>query len=225
MIKVIFFDWGQVFANVDFGKREEELNKILKPAGLTWKDFLPFWWQFYLLISSGSIKDNEQSEIFIKRVIQKNIPVKELIEFIVSEVISIPQEHINIVKELKRDYKVAILSNNVKEWINKILDNYKIENLFDAVIVSSEVGARKPNMIIYQEALDKFPVKPHETVLISDELADDLGMASVLGMKTIWVRGKTEGYWQKKDEKILAIYKPNAIIRSLSEVSSVVKNL
>jgi HAD superfamily hydrolase (TIGR01509 family) len=192
MLKAVFFDWGYTFVK-GFKYRDKELNKLLKPFGLSWKIFKEIWRKFYILRSSGKIKTDKEFELIIQRTTQKLIPVKKIIEITIESQI-IPKEHIKIVKELKKDFKVGILSNNIREWVLPVLKNYKIENLFDALIISSKVGARKPDAIIYYEALKKFSIKPEEAIFIADELSEDLVPARGLGMKTIWLKTKESGW-------------------------------
>jgi len=223
MIKAVFFDWGHVFAT--FSKdRERKLNAILKPFGFTWKTFHPYWRQFYILRSAGKIKTDKNFENYIQRVTRKNIPVKAIIKNTI-EWQFIPKEHIEVVKELKKKYKVGILSNYVEKWMRQVLKNYKIENLFDALIISSAVGERKPNAIIYYEALKSLKVKAREAVFIADEVSEDLVAASGLGMKTIWLNADWRGWWSKDDKKVLTIYKPDAVIKNLRELTSVIKSI
>jgi len=221
MLKAVFFDWGYTFVK-GFQKRDEKLNKILKPLGMNWKEFIPCWRNFYILRSTGRIKNDKELETYIKRVTQKEIPVKRIIEITIKSHL-IPKEHIKIVRQLKKDYNIGILSNNVQEWVDQVLKKYKIENLFDAVIVSSKVGARKPDAIIYYEALKKFSLKPEETVFIADEVAEDLVPATGLGMKTIWLKTKEKGWWRENDEKVLKIYQPDVVIKNLKEVIPAIK--
>jgi len=221
MLKAVFLDWGYTFVK-GFKNRDEELEKLLKPIGLSWQIFKPIWRKFYILRSAGKIKTDKEFELIIQRTTQKLIPVKKIIEITIENQI-IPKEHIKIVKELKKDYKVGILSNNVQEWVNPVLKNYKIENLFNALIISSKVGARKPDAIIYYEALKKFSLKPDEAVFIADEVAEDLVPATGLGMKTVWLKTKEKGWWRENDEKVLKIYQPDAVIKNLKEVISMIK--
>jgi len=223
MIKAVFFDWGYTFVNRS-EDRKKKINKVLRPFGLNWQKFHPLWRQFYILRSAGRIKTDKDFENYIKRVSQKEIPIKKIIE-IMTETQIVPQEHIKVVKELKKKYKVGILSNYVEGWLKQVLKNYRIGNLFDTLVVSSTVGERKPNARMYYEALKKFSVKPEETVFIADEISDDLVAASGLGIKTIWFNANYKSPWGKNDKKTLKIYKPDAIIKDLKEVISVIKTL
>ncbi len=98
-------------------------------------------------------------------------------------------ELIDIVKNLKRKgYKTAIVANTSGVVIRKVIQNYfgeNIENLFDEIIMSSEVGIYKPDKKIFQLVLDKLAVKPSESIMIDDRDdylvgARDLGMSAVL---------------------------------------------
>jgi len=223
MIKAIFFDWGYTFV-YSFKDREKKINKILKPFGLNWKKFHLIWRQFYILRSAGKIKTDKDFENYIKRVSQKEIPVKKIIEIMIESQVVL-KEDIELVKNLKKKYKVGILSNYVEGWLRKVLKNYGIGNLFDAVIVSSTIGERKPNAKIYCEALKKLSVRPEETVFIADEISEDLVAASGLGIKTIWLDANYKSPWAKDDKKVLKIYKPDAVIKNLKEIISVIKTL
>ena len=223
MIKAVFFDWGHTFA-IFFKDREKKLNKILKPFGFNWQKFHPYWRKFYILRSAGRIKNDKEFETFIRRTTKKDIPVKKIIEINIKSHL-IPKKHIKTVKKLKKEYKVGILSNNVQEWVNQVIKNYKIGKLFDAVIISSEVGERKPNAKIYYEALKKLSLKPEETVFVADEVAEDLVAASGLGIKTIWFNTNAKGWWKADDSSVLKIYKPDAIIKNLKDTIPIIKKL
>ncbi len=223
MKKAIFLDWGYTFAK-GFQKGDRELNEILRPFDLSWEEFKPIWRDFYNMRSAGRIKTDRELEAVIQKVTQKRIPVNRIIEITIKTQL-IPKEHIDTVRELKKLYKVAILSNNVQEWVDQGLKNNNIESLFDAVIVSSSVGARKPDALIYFEALKSLSVKPEESVFVADELAEDLVSATGLGIKTIWLKTKEIGWWRESDERVLDIYKPDAVIEDFKELIPIIKKL
>lgn len=176
----------------------------------------------YILRSAGKIKNDSELKTFIRRITKKEIPVKKIIKITVESHL-IPKEHIEIVKKLKKKYKVGILSNNVQGWINQVIRNYKIERLFDAIIISSKVGERKPNAKIYYEALKKLSVRPEESVFVADKVAEDLVAASGSGMKTIWFNTRTKGWWKGDDKDVLKIYKPDSVVKNLKEVLDIIE--
>ena len=199
MLKAIFFDWGSTFVN-EFKEVRKEIENLLGPHGLSWESFFPYWGNFYYLRSKGNIKSDEEMFLQLKRVLQKEtLPVEKIRDLIIDSEI-IPNENIKIVKELKRNYKVGVISNNIKEWMEKVLVKYKIESLFDSIVISSEVGVGKPDARIFYIALNSLSVKPEETVFISDEIGDDLVGARGCGMKTIWLDRSSENKWNREKE-------------------------
>ena len=61
----------------------EKINEILKPLGLDWQEFHSYWKPFYILRSSGEIKDDKNFEAMIKMASKKDIPVRKIIEIII----------------------------------------------------------------------------------------------------------------------------------------------
>ena len=55
----------------------------------------------------------------------------------------------------------------------------------DAVVLSCEVGKRKPHPAIFRRALDELGVRAPETLFVGDSLAEDVAGAAALGMTTV----------------------------------------
>jgi len=83
----------------------------------------------------------------------------------------------------KKGYKIAILSD---QWhiSRRALIKKKYMKRFDKVIISCDVGMRKPSIKIYKFILQKLSLPPHSTVFI-DNREWNLKPAKKLGMKTI----------------------------------------
>jgi epoxide hydrolase-like predicted phosphatase len=66
-------------------------------------------------------------------------------------------------------YRVALITNNVREGAATWRAMVPLDELFDVVVDSSEVGMRKPNPAIYLHALDLLGgVAPEEAVFLDD---------------------------------------------------------
>jgi epoxide hydrolase-like predicted phosphatase len=81
----------------------------------------------------------------------------------------------------KKGIKTALLSNS---WGNSY-PRHGWDDMFDQVIISGEVGMRKPDSNIYQLTLNRLKVKPNEAVFVDDlphniKSASDLGMIGIL---------------------------------------------
>ena len=61
----------------------------------------------------------------------------------------IDPEFTGIAKKLTRIYSLAILSNDVKEWSDYLRTKFDLNGLFKIIIISGEVGYRKPDKRIY----------------------------------------------------------------------------
>ena len=89
-----------------------------------------------------------------------------------------------LIKKLKKNYKLALLSN-IGEWdFNHGIKPTEIFELFDAISLSFEVNAMKPDSKIYEDCLKKLNLKPDECVYIDDikkysDKANNLGLYSI----------------------------------------------
>lgn len=78
-------------------------------------------------------------------------------------------ELLNFIATLKGKYKLAVLSNiNSRERLDLRFLPGELDQLFDVVIPSGEVGYIKPQPEIYQIALNKLGVLPEECVMLDD---------------------------------------------------------
>jgi HAD superfamily hydrolase (TIGR01509 family) len=68
-----------------------------------------------------------------------------------------------------------------------VLDRYALAGLFDAIIVSSEVGLAKPDHEIYERLLALLSVKPADALMIDDN-ADNVAGAIAAGMDGLLFR-------------------------------------
>ena len=95
---------------------------------------------------------------------------------------------VNFLRELKSDFKLGCITNNVKSSSEENNDNETKEamSLFDHVIESSIVGIRKPNPEIYMMSCDALKVSPDQCIYL-DDLGINLKPARELGMTTIKV--------------------------------------
>ena len=90
---------------------------------------------------------------------------------------------VNVIRELKKKYKIGLLSNAGSEEI-AVISRDGLEELFDATAISYEVGFLKPSPIIYKTCLERLHVRPQESVFVDDRMLY-LEAANKLGMHTI----------------------------------------
>jgi putative hydrolase of the HAD superfamily len=79
---------------------------------------------------------------------------------------------------------IALLTNNVKEWGDHWRATFPVDELFEVVVDSSEVGMRKPDARIYLLTCERLGVAPEASVFIDDN-AENIAAARALGMETV----------------------------------------
>ena len=104
----------------------------------------------------------------------------------------IPNERINQIRELKKQYKCMVLSNTNaihERAFHQILQKahaYKhLNELFDKVFFSHELNERKPNIKIYKDVIARCGFKAEEILFLDDSIvntdaAERAGMQSLL---------------------------------------------
>lgn len=93
-----------------------------------------------------------------------------------------------LLTRLKERYRVGLVSNfDDTETVYRVLAREKIDHCFDTVIISSEIGIRKPRPEIFVAACEKIDISPAEALFIGDSFENDIIGAKRLGMDTAWI--------------------------------------
>ena len=72
------------------------------------------------------------------------------------------------ISAIKPVVKVGLLTNATSQLVRHLLNVNRLEPLFDAIVVSSEVRSAKPDREIYEIALRKLSSAPSESVMVDD---------------------------------------------------------
>lgn len=120
-----------------------------------------------------------------------------------------------LLEELHGQHKLAIISNGIGESQRQRTANGGIAHLFDAFIVSDEVGLWKPDRTIFEIALQKLGVDRSEALYIGDSLNDDYEGAHSAGIDFC--------FYNRNKSALDVKYQPRYKIERLSELHSIVK--
>jgi putative hydrolase of the HAD superfamily len=97
-------------------------------------------------------------------------------------------EMIEYMRELRgRGYRMAICTNNVREWEPLWRAKLPVDEIFDHVIDSAFVGTRKPEPRIYELTLERLGVAAANVVFV-DDVEANCDTARALGMSAVWFR-------------------------------------
>lgn len=121
-------------------------------------------------------------------------------------------DNFDIVHELKKKYKVAILSDVPKEWGFYLVKKFKLNKIFNPIIMSWDVMlSKRDGDKIYRLLLEKLNSK--ECFFI-DDIKANLRTASKLGIKTIWLENDDFRHVDKD-------FKPDFTIRNFNDLRGI----
>lgn len=86
----------------------------------------------------------------------------------------------------KRELKVGLVSN-ATSLARRVLRNLDMDRYFDFVVISAEVGSKKPEPRIFEIALETARAHPSRALYVGDKYAVDIVGANRAGMHAILV--------------------------------------
>ena len=95
---------------------------------------------------------------------------------------------IELMRELKASgLKMAMLTNNVREWEPLWRSMLPVDEIFEEIVDSAFVGARKPEPRIYELTLERIG-SPADSCLFIDDLQVNCEAAEAAGMRAVHFR-------------------------------------
>lgn len=127
------------------------------------------------------------------------VPLKEYVKSCAdrydgSEYLERDQQLINTLMKLQQHYNLALVSNNNSTQIERMLSKMGIENIFQLKLGVDNTYYIKPDVRVYQHAMNKLGVLPEECMVIGDRQDIDLKPAKDLGMITMLVSSVKDVY-------------------------------
>jgi len=113
-----------------------------------------------------------------------------------------------------RGYRMGIISNTSDDQnVQGIVNQSGLRPYFEYILTSAALGIRKPDMRIFQAALDHFQVPPVAAAMVGDLLQTDMLGANQMGIYSIWItrRARVPG------EGELGI-QPQAVVTALNQI-------
>ena len=193
-IRNIIFDLGGVILNIDPQLTVDAFRN------LGWNDFYesgnqPLIKELFRNLESG----NSSPEAFrdnVRQMLKYQKDDAEIDTAWTAMILDIPADRIRYLEELKKSYRIFLLSNTneihrIKFHMRFEADfGYSFYDLFERNFYSHEMGMRKPNPQIYLQALKESNLEPEETLII-DDMEENIEAAKTTGMKVLHIQPGT----------------------------------
>ncbi len=86
-----------------------------------------------------------------------------------------------------RGYRMALLTNNIREWEPLWRRMLPVEEIFEVIVDSAFVGVRKPDRAIYELTMERIGIGAPECLFV-DDVEQNVAAARELGMATVHFR-------------------------------------
>jgi putative hydrolase of the HAD superfamily len=176
--RAVCFDLGGVIVRT--GNREPR-TKLAQRLGMSYEELarVVFENESSARASLGAISTEEHWAAVIQRL---GLPPAEADtvrhEFFAGDILDL--DLIDFLRSLRPTYRTGLISNAWSDLRDYIVSQ-KIDDAFDYMIISAEVGIMKPDARIYQLALEKLGVAPAEAIFV-DDFAVNIEGARAVGM-------------------------------------------
>lgn len=189
MIKAVIFDMFETLVTLFVGKTYFS-EDIAEDLGFDVKEFKKEWHVIEHERSVGKYSIAEGLALVLKKL---GIYSEEKLELIVSKRFqalkdtfdAIPEESINLLKELKkRGVKIGLMTNTFSDE-RDLIKQSPLFPYFDVALISYEVGICKPAPELYQKMTELLGVKADECLYVGDGGSRELYGARNAGMKPL----------------------------------------
>ena len=189
-ISTIIFDLGGVLCDLDI----DRCIMNFKQLGLeNFEHYLNNFGQsgFFMQVEKGLINDDEfRSEV--RKLTSKSLTNEQINDAWNSFLVGIPTEKLDIILELRKKFRIIMLSNtNIIHFPNTVARffNYngkKLTDFFDKCYLSYEMKMAKPDAEIFLKLLEDEQVQANQCLFLDDGLKN-INQAQMLGLQTYLV--------------------------------------
>lgn len=171
-METIIFDMYGVIIKDPEGGLMPFVNQTFPELGTD--DVYKYWKKAYI---------GELSSIDFFRSVGFDCDLKKL-EKDYLDTIEVNEDFYRVASILKKEFRLALLSNDISEWNLYLRHKFDIEKFFDVIVVSGDVRLKKPDKDIFEFTLEKLKQTAPECTYIDDR-RKNLSVAESLGINTI----------------------------------------
>lgn len=224
LIKAIIFDLGETLATgkLDAKSYRQQLLAYIRSLGYALSEkTLAKALDGMLAVMMKARRENREltfeelySRVLIKLGINPNEEVLSHIHDIYAENFAVEPlpGATKVLQTLHKRYKLAVISNAMSQIPRLTLKNAGLTKFFQLIVISRDLGIRKPDPKIFQYALEKLGVKPQEAIHVGNSMEEDVVGAKAAGIKTVWIKNK----------EAPIVEEPNYTINSITELPKII---
>jgi putative hydrolase of the HAD superfamily len=196
----LVFDLGQVLVRFDYKYFVEKVNKHKAGIGEQFLELYKNNYDVHRDFEKGKISE----KIFIAQMLEylEHIVDGETFCKYWSDIFSFNKDVIALLPELKKKYKLYLVSNTNSIHKRYGYQDYNFLRLFDKQFLSHEVGFIKPEEEIYR-AVEKTSGFPSEEHIFIDDILEYVNAAKSLGWDGIQFVGYDNLVTNLKERQIL----------------------
>ncbi|CDM69358.1 HAD-superfamily hydrolase, subfamily IA,variant 3 [Clostridium bornimense] len=199
MVKAVLFDFDGVLT-IDATGSYSICNYISKNTNIDKDLFQKEYYKYNEKLLYGKINHKDIWSRLCENLGQ-DIPFEILEDSFINT--PIDTNMMKVVYRLKEEgYKIAMVTDNKKDRIDSVVNYYKLNEVFDTIIVSAEIGSGKKERDIFIQTIKKLQVEANECVFI-DNNDKNLIAPKKMGMKVIYF----DDYTRNMDDFLDELFK------------------
>lgn len=176
--------------------------------GLSFEEFYPFFIESYHLFQDmkhAEYREFPNRDRFLLMLGNMNLPKDSAAESAADEMVrahmaglasavEFPAANEVALEDVRqKGYRMAIVSNfDYAPAAYALIEKYRIGRFFERIVISEEVGWRKPKPVIFERAMDLLGIGPDEALFVGDNFTADVCGAKGVGMDAVWLNYKRE---------------------------------
>lgn len=195
-IKNIIFDLGKVLLNLDF----DATIKAFQDLGLG-EDVLDRQQAYadpvFYELETGKVTPEEFRNKIRQILKNPDLSDQQIDSTWSAMILDIPAHRVQVLKELRKKYKLYIFSNTNQIHIEGLWKKFhaqygfEFSSMFEKDYYSHQIHERKPEIQSYEKVISLAQVNPEETLFI-DDLEKNIVAAQKTGLKTFWLKDGME---------------------------------
>ena len=189
MIKTVIFDLGGVLVRTENKLPRQELAE---KHGMSYRELsdLVYRTESATLAMVGKVPAGDHQQAILKNL---NLPLDSFSafedEFWGGD--RLDSHLVDFIQGLRGEYRTVLLSN---AWDNlrKLLEGlWKIDDVFDEIFISAEMGLAKPDPAIYKIVIDSLGQDPSELIFV-DDFIENIKAAREASINAIHFRNREQ---------------------------------